>query len=173
MGLLALYNDMVSILEALKNDNGEDLFGKVGYWNSQPLNEPIEEAFNYPACFIQFASIEWKQRAKAGGYHTGQAEEQESQGSRLTVHICHSHLEGVDISFPIIHAINQRVYYALSEIEQNQDYGNLIRIEERPDPNHDRIHDWQMDFQYTVIQTGQSVGKTEVEEGELSLIIPE
>jgi len=170
MSILITYNAIVEKLSALTESNGRKTFNKVGLWNSQILNEPIENSFNFPAAFVHFSTINWQTLNNAGGYHTGIQEQQRANESIITIHICHKHLEDAEDSFPIIHEINQKVYFALQG-QQTETYGPFLRREERQDTNHDAVIDWQMDFGAPLIQLGQEVDKTEVEADRLTLKI--
>lgn len=170
MSLLIMYDDIVETIKALKKDDDTKLFNTVGFWNSQPLNESVQKAFNYPALFIHFESINWPPKVAAGGFQDPTTEEQQSNASTMTIHILHSHLQDVEESFRIYYPINEAVYFALQN-KKTEDYGPLIRIAERQDVNHDRVIDWQMDFRFTVIQTGQSVNKTTVAADTLETVI--
>ena len=168
MSLEIMYDDIVETLESLTDSEGKKIFHTVGLWNIQILNEELERAFNFPACYIHFETIGWRQKTAAGGFNAPETEEQESERSVVTIHICHSLLQDAKTSFKIYHPINQRVYYALNN-KKTEEYGPLVRIAERQDPNHDRIIDWQMDFRFMVIQVGQQVDKTEVAENSINL----
>lgn len=175
MALLILYNDLVARIEAIVGTDGDKVFHKVAYWNSQVLetNEARETPFNYPAVFIEYPEINWSPRLDGGGFQTDVTEEQRGELSEVKLHICHSYLENPEDSFPTMHANNQLVYFAVQSMEESEDYGRLKRIREIPEHNHDRIHDWQMDFQYTPDQTGQVLNKTTIEANTLNtLIVP-
>ena len=162
MSLLIMYDAVVEKLEALLDDNGQKVFRTVGFWNSQILNEDKEKGINFPACFIHFPDTPWIQKTAAGGYQAGETEEQRSgEGAIMVIHICHSLLQDAKDSFPIIQPVNERVYFALNN-QKTEDYGPIIRVNDRQDDNHDRVLDWQMDFRFEVIQAGQVVNKTAV-----------
>tara|TARA_R100001244_G_scaffold40790_1_gene36670 strand:+ start:7561 stop:8091 length:531 start_codon:yes stop_codon:yes gene_type:complete len=176
MSELKLHNDIVTSLKAIVDENGDRVFHTVGLWNDQILeaNEGKESPFNYPACFIQFAEIPWTPRNDAGGSRTNITEEQQGGLSVIRIHICHSHLENVEDSFPLIHPKNLQVYYAIQGMPNTALYSRLNRISGAiPETNHDRIQDWQMEFSVTMVQTGQILNKTTIEAGTLSTTIVE
>lgn len=173
MSLLIAYNEIAGVLSVLTKDDGSLLLNHVALWNSQIENESIEHAFNYPAVFIQFTETNWRQLNKAGGFQSPIAEEQRAEENTITLHICHKHLQNETLSFPLIHEINQRVYFAVSGMPATENYGAPIRTSERQDINHDGAIDWQMDFRVTLIQTGQNVGKITVAANTLTSNISE
>jgi len=170
MALLTIYNDLVSQIEAIVDADGKRVINKVGFWNNQFGNEAVETSFNYPAVFIEFSTIEWDLKMNAGGFNTDVSEEQSGLPSVVTLHIGHSHLEDTDISFPLLYAINQQVYFAVQNSVTSL-YGPMLRTSERTDTNHDRVLDWQMDFRVTFAQTGQSINKTEIASDTIAIVL--
>ncbi len=168
MALLAIYNDVESAINGIVDSNGEKVFCHFDIWNEQPSNEEGETPIDYPAVFIEFSGINWGERADAGGYQTDITEEQHGLLSTLKLHIVHSSLEGASISFAIMHPKNQQVYYAIQSISETDLHSRLHRTTEVQDPNHDRVQDWQMDFTFTMVQTGQVFNKTTIEAGSLT-----
>jgi len=170
MSILITYNEIKDILSDLANEDGSKVFNRVAIWNSQILNESIEQAFNFPAAFIHFSEINWTTLQNAGGYHTPLQEQQRANETTITIHICHKHLENAEDSFSIIQPINEKVYFALQG-KQTDTYGPLVRKAERQDDNHNAVIDWQMDFGAPLVQLGQSVDKTTVDADSLTLNI--
>jgi len=170
MAIESMFNDIVTAVEAIVDANGKRVVNTVDIWNNQFDNEAIETSFNYPAVLIEFSELEWSPLAAAGGYNTDATEEQRSKECVMVLHIGHSHLEHAGTSFSAMHAVNQAVYFAVQNMNTSL-YGPLLRIRERQDTNHGRVIDWQMDFRFTLAQTGQSVNKTEIESGVVQIII--
>jgi len=171
MALLTIYNDIREAVEAIVDENGEKVFHHFDIWNSQPQNENVETPLNYPAVFIEFADIQWGQLQDAGGHKTDITEEQKGELSLIKLHIVHSSLQGADISFTELHPKNIQVYFAVQAIEPTEEHSRILRKSEAQDPNHDRVQDWQMDFEFTMTQTGQVLNKTTLESGSLDTVI--
>lgn len=170
MALLITYNAIVDRLSVLTNDQGMPLFVRIGIWNEQIENEKEEHAFNYPAVFVQFASLPWRTKQNAGGFQSPTQEEQQSDEAIITIHICHRYLQNETLSFPLIHPINQQVYFALQG-QNTEDFGPMLRVDERQDTDHDGAIDWQMDFKVPMVQLGQSVDKKEMAADSITLIV--
>ncbi len=150
--VLDVFNDIVTSIQTNVTE-----IETVGLWNSQFDNEPDETAFNYPAVFIEFATIPWDvtnlnpSRLTAEG---NKSKEQKGGESIIILHIGFSHLENETISFPIIDPIIQKVYFAVQGL-QGDFYKPLLRLEDRQDVDHDRVIDWQTDFKTMLTQCGE------------------
>jgi len=150
---LDIFNDIVTEIKKLTDIKTIEL------WNNQLDNEDREVPFNYPAVFIEFANIFWtstNQKPSRLGAEGDKRKEQKGEGAIITIHIAFSQLENETISFPIIDAIIEKVYFAIQSLgEKKNFYGPLLRVAERQDTNHDRVIDWQMDFMTTLFQCGE------------------
>ena len=156
---LDLFNDIVTAVEAIVDINSVKIVNTVELWNSQLENENKEKPFNYPAVFIEFAEIIWtstNQQPSALGSQGNVTKEQKGVGTVVIIHIAHSQLEDETVGFPIIDAVNDKVYFAIQGLFVNDKYSSLLRVAERQDTDHDRVIDWQMDFLTTLFQCGQA-----------------
>ena len=148
---LDIFNDIVTALALVTEIKTVEL------WNNQFANEERETAFNYPAVFIEFAETPWtisKQRPPKTGSQGNTTKEQKSEGTIITIHLGFSQLENETVSFPLIDPIIEKVYFAIQGLNGTF-YGPLLRIAERQDTDHDRVIDWQMDFNTMMFECGE------------------
>ena len=148
---LDIFNDIVTEVKKISDIQTVEL------WNSQLVNEDKETAFNYPAVFIEFADIPWtstnQQPSKLGG-EGDVTKQQKGGGALITIHIAFSQLENETVSFPKISPIIDKVYFAIQKLSGTF-YGPLLRVAERQDTDHDRVIDWQMDFNTMMFECGE------------------
>ena len=148
---LDIFNDIVTAIEAVSDIETIEL------WNSQLVNEDKETSFNFPAVFIEFADIPWTSTnqppSKLGG-EGDVTKQQKGVGSLITLHIAFSQLENETVSFPLISPIIDKVYFAIQGLNGTF-YGPLLRVAERQDTDHDRVIDWQMDFNTIMLECGE------------------
>ena len=129
-----------------------------GIWNNQFEHLGVDEIdFNFPAVFVEFASIPWTssqiQPRRQG--NTGDViKQQKSQDTIITLHIGFSFLKEPIRSFRDMDPIIDKIYFALQGLEGEQ-FSPLLRIDERQDTEHGRIIDWQVDFRTMMEQTGE------------------
>jgi len=156
---LDIFNDIVTAVEAIVDINSVKVINTVELWNSQLENEDDEKPFNYPAVFIEFGEIPWtstNQQPSALGSQGNVTKEQKGEDSLIIIHIAFSQLEDETVSFPIIDAVIDEVYFAIQGLFVDQKYSPILRVAERQDTDHDRVIDWQMDFVTTMFQCGQA-----------------
>lgn len=155
---LDIFNDIVAAIEAIVDINDVRVINTVELWNSQLENEEEEIPFNFPAVFIEFAEIPWtstNQQPSTLGAQGNVTKEQKGVNALVMIHIAHSQLENETVSFPIIDAINDTVYFAIQGLFKNEKYSPLLRTTELQDTDHDRVIDWQMGFLTTMFQCGE------------------
>lgn len=171
---LDIYNDIDTALKGITTNNVRDI-KHVAIWNNQIFNEAREKAYNFPAVFVEFTEMLWETRlagSNAGAIaSTGQTEE---QNGNITVilHVVFSTLKDETYSFPDVDAILDKVYFAIQNLQgaNSDSYSPLLRVAERQDIDHDRVIDWQVDFNIQrVVQEGQNNKYTEIGGGLLDL----
>jgi len=109
-------------------------FRKFGLWNNQFDNIDDENAFHFPAVFLEFSDLEFVNRS---------AGIQEMQGL-ITFHIGQEELD--DKSIAILDLVDV-VAKALNGFMTDTILVPLLRVNERQDPDHDQLIVWEMDFQ--------------------------
>ena len=148
---LDIFNDIVTEIKKISDIQTVEL------WNSQLVNEDKETPFNFPAVFIEFADIPWtstnQQPSKLGG-EGDVTKQQKGDGTLITLHIAFSQYENETVSFPIISPIIDKIYFAIQELTGTF-YEPLLRVAERQDTDHDRVIDWQMDFNTMMFECGE------------------
>ena len=148
---LDIFNDIVTEIEKISDIHTVEL------WNSQLINEEKETPFNFPAVFIEFTDIPWTSTnlnpSKLGG-EGDVTKQQKGGGALITLHIVFSQLENETVSFPIISPTIDKVYFAIQKLSGTF-YGPLLRVAERQDTDHDRVIDWQMDFNTMMFECGE------------------
>ena len=149
---LDIFNDIVTAVEPIEEVN------TVRLWNSQLENEATEIPFNYAAVFIEFSEIPWtstNQQPSTLGAQGNVTKEQKGVGALVIIHATFSQLENETLSFPLIDAIIDKIYFKIQGLFIDQKYSPLLRVGERQDADHDRVIDWQMDFLTTMFQCGE------------------
>ena len=155
---LDAFNDIKTSLEAIKS-KGKRVIQHVGLWNNQFDNEEIETAVNFPCVYVEFNTIRWDAshtRPPRVGLQGNIKSEQKGitdEPSIITLHIGFAELSDVSDIFEKIDAVIEAVYFAVHGLE-GEFYNPLLRIEERQDTDHDRVMDWEMDFQTAFSQCG-------------------
>ena len=148
---LNIFNDIVTALKTLPDIQTVEL------WNSQLENEDKEKPFNFPAVFIEFGEIPWtstNQKPSTLGTQGNVTKEQKGDNTLITLHIAFSQLEDETVSFPLIDPIIEKVYFKIQGLTGDF-YKPLLRVAERQDTDHDRVIDWQMDFNVLIFQCGE------------------
>ena len=151
---LDIFNDIVTEINKITDIQTVEL------WNSQLINEDKETPFNFPAVFIEFADIPWTSTnlnpSKLGG-EGDVTKQQKGDGTLITLHIAFSELENETVTFPKISPIIDKVYFAVQGLQGlgSNFYGPLLRVAERQDTDHDRVIDWQMDFNTMMFECGE------------------
>ena len=156
---LDIFNDIVTQVEAIVDINSIRIINTVELWNNQIENEAEEISINYPAVYIEFGEIPWtstNQQPSTLGPQGNVTKEQKGVGALVMIHIAHSQLDDETVSFPIIDAVNDTVYFAIQGLFKNEKYSPLLRITELQDVDHGRVIDWQMGFLTTMFQCGQA-----------------
>ncbi len=156
---LDIFNDIVTAVKAIVDINGVRVINTVELWNSQLENESEEKPFNYPAVFIEFSEIPWtstNQQPSSTGATGNVTKEQKGVNALVMIHIAHSELDDETVSFPIIDAVNDTVYFAIQGLFIDQKYSPLLRTLELQDIDHGRVIDWQMGFLTTMFQCGET-----------------
>lgn len=166
---LDIFNDIVTELEKISEIETIEL------WNNQLDNENKEISFNFPAVFIEFADLPWtstNQQPSRLGTEGNVSKQQKGIGALIILHIAFAPLEKETVSFPIISPIIDEVYFAVQGL-QGTFYSPLLRIAERQDTDHDRVIDWQMDFNTTMFECGElDTTLKEIDAGTID-VIPE
>ena len=148
---LDIFNDIVTEINKIADIQTVEL------WNSQLVNEDKETPFNFPAVFVEFADIPWTSTnlnpSKLGG-EGDVTKQQKGDGTLIMLHITFSQLENETVSFPKISPIIDKVYFAIQGLTGTF-YGPLLRVAERQDTDHDRVIDWQMDFNTMMFECGE------------------
>lgn len=111
----------------------------VQLWNNQIDNEDDEEARIYPAVYIEFATIDWRELTK------GCAEGDVS----ITVRTVIERLQTDDRTFL---SVVDAVYKAL-QLFQGVEFTPLNRVAERQDVDHDNCIVWETDFETKLVDT--------------------
>lgn len=118
----------------LKTALGESL-KSVALFNNQFNNEATEKAFDYPAIFIEFSTMQY--RTEGFGIQKNDIE--------FTLHIGNKKFRN-DIEFL---DFTQSVYLALQGF-QGEYFTAISRIFEEQDSDHDSVLVWQMTFACTI-----------------------
>ncbi len=157
MGLkLDQYNAIITAIKGITTAGKRDI-NHVGLWNNQPDHENDQIPVNYPAVYIEFASIPWNTtnlKSPNLGATGNIIKEQKSDIVVIVLHCVFAPLSDVDISFPEIEPILEKIYFAIQGLE-SLCAQPLLRSAERQDPDHDRVLDWQMDFVSSYQQAGE------------------
>ncbi len=159
---LDILNDIVTAVEAIVDINGVRVINTVELWNSQLENLKEEQAFNFPAVYVEFGEIPWlstNQLPQALGAQGNVTGEQKAVNSVIIIHIAFFQLETETVSLPIIDPKMDKVYFAIQRLSKKDKYTLLIRNAERQDTDHDMVIDWQMDFLTTMFQCGEEDNK--------------
>lgn len=164
---LDIFNDIVTQLKKISDIETIEL------WNSQLENESDETSFNFPAVFIEFADIPWtstNQQPSRLGVEGNVSKQQKGAGALITLHIAFSQLNDETVSFPIISPIIDKVYFSIQGL-QGTFYTPLLRVAERQDTDHDRVIDWQMDFNTMMNECGElDTDLTKIDAGTIDVI---
>ena len=155
---LDIFNDIVTAVEAIVDINSVRVINTVELWNSQLENMNKETSFNFQAVFIEFAEIHWtstNQQPSTLGPQGNVTKEQKGVGALVMIHIGHSQLDDETVSFPVIDAVNDKIYFAIQGLFKNEKYSPLLRTTEIQDVDHERVTDWQMGFLTTMFQCGE------------------
>jgi len=143
---LQIYNDFLSVVA-----NKLPEFKKIGYWNSQIFNEKREIPFKFPAIFLEFRQISWKPQLLSHPQQNINSKVflQKSESFVVTLHCCFSYLQKEDVSFVDMEPITEKVSAYFTQL-QGCIYGPWQRAEERMNVNHDRVFDWEIDFNFLI-----------------------
>ncbi len=164
---LDIFNDIVTALTPITE------LETIELWNSQLVNEDREIPFNYNAVFVEFADIPWtgtNQPPSKSGNEGDVTKQQKGDRALITLHIAFSPLENETVSFPIISPIIDKVYFATQGLNGTF-YGPFLRVAERQDTDHDRVIDWQMDFNTMIFECGElDTSLTKIPGGTLDVI---
>lgn len=127
----------------------------VRIWNNQPDNEPREQAFRYPAIFMEY-QIDWQPQTAGGlGFQGDKIGSSQQNGLlTLTLHICFSRLENETDIFPDVDALVYEAHKAvvLADYRSVETIGFARRLSESQDNDHDRVSDWQVAYEFVVTE---------------------
>ncbi len=111
----------------------------VRLWNNQmQLSEEGQQIpFQFPACFIDFPTIEWKQLPK---------DVQQSEGLLVRIYIAFESFATFENEEDLaVFDLRQEVYLALQQFKPTKG-SKLLRIAEQTDTRHSNVYLWVMDF---------------------------
>ena len=123
-----LFSNLKPVLKAISG------IKNVALWNNQPANEPKENAFLYPAVFLEFMPTEY--RPLLNGV--------QEYDQILRLHICFESYKDEDIT---ILDLTQEVFKAVHFWQNGYDT-KLIRVAEEPNYDHDNVQDFMQDYAY-------------------------
>lgn len=104
-------------------------------WNNQVSNENIENAFNYPAVFIEFADLEYSNENAGLQTITG----------LLRVHIVQEEYRTEnELNLDFI----DKIAAALNGYQTDTIVKPLIRVSEVQDTNHNNLIIWEQDYDF-------------------------
>jgi hypothetical protein len=119
----------------------------VRLWNNQvEFSEAGEQIlFTYPAVFIDFPNIPWKQ----GGKGTQRTDEE----FFIRLHICSENTNTSEGEEDLaVFDLRDQVYLAVQDFKPTQS-GKLMRSNEGMDTKHTNVYEWIMDFKATFQDT--------------------
>lgn len=131
MSQLVVYNklkEQLSQIQGLKT---------VGIWNNQLQRESVENAFLYPACFVEFNNENFKDLTEGV----------QQFDSIVTLHLCFESYKDEDT---FILQLKQDVYKATHTLQCGVSASKLLRVAERQDFDHDNVQDYQTDYKTTI-----------------------
>ena len=135
-----IYTDLKAILDTLKTAG---TINHVAVWNSQTENETKEDAFNFPAVFIDFSEITWD-RTQQIGIQTNTKVTQ-SGTITFTLHIAFHTLYDETDYFPTALDTIFAIYNAVNGMSGGY-YSPFYRSGERQDVSHDNVQVWEIDY---------------------------
>jgi hypothetical protein len=112
----------------------------VRLWNNQIelINKDEQIPFKFPAVFIDFPEIRWKQ----GGKGTQMTDEGFIVRLYIVFESFHTSENEEDLE---VFTLRNEVYLACQDFKPTQG-GKLMRVAERTDVNHSNMYVWVMDF---------------------------
>ncbi len=124
-----LYTDIKTTLEELKTTS---VLKHVALWNNQPERENVENAFLYPAVFIEFVPSDYSDLSNG------------VQQVFLTVrlHVCFESYKDEDID---VLDLADKVFQKM-HTKQFGYYGKLLRRNEEQNFDHSNVQDYMIDF---------------------------
>lgn len=154
-----IYTDVVAKLQLLKTAK---VIKHIAVWNNQISNEGKEDAFNFPAVFLEFSEVTWLE-TKFVGIQTNVSPQQKGV-TILTVRIAYHSLKDETEIFTNVLDLIDAVRIALNGTE-GTNYSPLLRSAERHDINHDNVSVWEIDFTCAISEGGESQELIDVTEG--------
>jgi len=142
-----IYSGIKTILASTIGVNTVELF------NSQYLNEARERVTKYPACYIEFANIDWQMSSHRVGRNIkktvdiGNITHQQKGNMTIVIHIAYQTLKDESDSFTEIDVLRHNIYKALSNYEiTNKQTTGLQRLRDEQDTAHDGVVVWKTTF---------------------------
>lgn len=147
----------MSILKSVYTDIKTALGGitelqHVAIWNNQVNNEEQEDAYNFPAAFIEFSQITWE--FMQFNEMLGNTTPSQKGALVVTLYVAFHELRDETESFTDCLDLVYLIYRTLNGIE-GTNYTPFVRVSERQDTNHDNVLVWQMDFASTIYETNE------------------
>lgn len=142
-----IYTGIKTILASTTGVNTVELF------NSQYDNEQRERVTKYPACYIEFANIDWQMSSHRAGRNIkkttdiGNITHQQKGSMTIVIHIAYQTLKNESDSFAEIDVLRHNIYKALSNYEiTNEQTTGLQRLRDEQDTAHDGVVVWKTTF---------------------------
>ena len=144
----------LNIWTAIKNKIEADVTSvkTVELWNQQ-ISDTNEQAFAYPALFVEFTEVDWNQTRLQPTRNDSKAGAEQRGDAIISIHICFEEYRNVNDSFVVINTILDDVYYALQGL-QATDCQPMLRTSERQDVDHDNVIHWVFDFKLGMAERG-------------------
>ena len=128
MSKLTLFNSLKADLIAISG------IKHVSLWNNQIERENIENAFLYPAIFIQFLPSEYRDKGVVGKY--------QEYDMTVRLHICFESYKDEDTD---ILTLTDNVW-SLVQGNQYGNFGKLLRRNEEQNFDHPNVQDYTQDY---------------------------
>ena len=136
MSKVKLYTEVKSVISAIKE------IKYVGLFNSQYVQAGKHDHPNYPAVYIQFANSDFGNEAGMGI---------QDYACTVTIHLV---FESYKIDAIEVLTTNEKIYKVLQLFSPTPDdtcaFGKMLRVDERPDSDHDVLQIHQTDYKLTV-----------------------
>ena len=136
MSKVKLYTEIKKQISAIKEVK------YVGLFNSQYIQSGKTDVTNYPAVYIQFANSDFGNEAGMGI---------QDYACTVTIHLV---FESYKIDAIEVLGTNEKIYKALQLFSPTPDdtcaFGKMLRVDERPDSDHDVLQIHQTDYKLLV-----------------------
>jgi len=154
---LELFKAVETAIKAIVDSDGNTVVKEFGLWNNQFDHEREETSFNFPAVFLEFASLPWE-LSKINPIKSGElgniVKEQKGGPGVIVIHCGFSYMRDNEQAFEDLEPKLELIYFAIQGL-QGELFNPLQRIDERQDVEHNRVQDWQMDFSSILTQCGE------------------